>query len=111
MQLYYVDTAAVRYGIMKVYVLLCLRAHTLHIRRLIFFFLYMYFLHSSSLGSLEGITMLKLLFGLSSDLDPGSDSYNEKLSHILKLIKALEIKISEDSSSGVTIDKSISHQV
>ncbi|KAJ4781842.1 embryo defective 2016 [Rhynchospora pubera] len=61
-------------------------------------------------GSLEGITMLKLLLGLPSDLDPASDSYKEKLSQILKLIKTIETKI-EDRDSTATIGKSISHQV
>lgn len=55
--------------------------------------------------------MLRLLFGLPSDLDPGSDSYKEKLSQITKLIKMLDLNITEDSSSTATIGKSISHQV
>jgi hypothetical protein len=55
--------------------------------------------------------MLRLLFGLPSDLDPGSDSYKEKLSQVMKLIKILDLNIAEDCSSTVTSGKSISHQV
>ncbi|KAJ3682983.1 hypothetical protein LUZ60_013210 [Juncus effusus] len=57
--------------------------------------------------SLEGLKMLKCLFGLPSDWDSASDSNNEKLSEVLKLTELLDQKL---SISATSIENSISAQ-
>ncbi|XP_072967043.1 protein virilizer homolog isoform X2 [Typha angustifolia] len=61
--------------------------------------------------NLEGIVILRCLFGLPYELEGAADSFHEKLNEVVNLIKTFEEKISENENLTTIIGKSTLHEV